>query len=93
MKDYRWKPEKNEWLKANRNICFEDAVFSIENGNLIGITKNPNQERYPDQNIFILIINSYVYLVPYSIEPEYRFLHTMIPSRKYTKIYLGGKHE
>jgi len=32
----------------------------------------------------------YVYLVPYIESPEEVFLKTIIPSRKFTKVYPGG---
>jgi len=34
-------------------------------------------------------INNYVYLVPYVENEEEIFLKTIIPSRKFTKIYFG----
>jgi hypothetical protein len=38
-----------------------------------------------------LEINDYVYYVPFIEDNEKIFLKTIIPSRKYTKKYLGGK--
>ena len=32
MKYYNWDPDKNEKLKAERNISFEEIVFHIEHG-------------------------------------------------------------
>jgi hypothetical protein len=36
-------------------------------------------------------MKEYVYLVPYVESPDVVFLKTIIPSRKFTKLYLGGK--
>ncbi len=47
--------------------------------------------KYPEQKIFVLSIDEYVYLVPYVESTEEIFLKTIIPSRKATKEYLGGR--
>jgi len=44
----------------------------------------------PHQRIFIVNIDSYAYLVPYVEDEQEYFLKTVIPSRKFTRIYLGG---
>ena len=41
----------------------------------------------------VIGINSYAYLVPYVEDEDEIFLKTIIPSRKATEIYLGGKHD
>ena len=90
MKAFNWKPEKNEWLKLNRNICFEDVVYFIEKGNILDIIENPNQKRYKGQKIYIIEINKYVFMVPYYEDNDGIYFKTIIPSRKMTKNYLGG---
>ena len=91
MKIYNWNSDKNQELNLNRGISFEKAVFYIENGGLLDDIVHPNVTDYPNQRIFILKIEDYVYLVPY-VESEYEiFLKTIIPSRKFTKIYFGDK--
>ncbi len=85
---FSWNNEKNELLKAERNVSFEEVVFYIEKGQLLDILQHPNQQKYPGQRIFIVNINDYAYLVP-SVETEREiFLKTIIPSRKATKRYL-----
>jgi hypothetical protein len=37
MKHYAWDPEKNEKLKAERGILFEESVFHIEQGDEVGV--------------------------------------------------------
>ena len=89
MKIYNWDSDKNQQLNLNRGISFEKAVFYIEHGGLLDDIVHPNVIDYPHQRIFILKIEDYVYLVPY-VESEYEiFLKTIIPSRKFTKIYFG----
>lgn len=93
MKYFSWNEEKNERLKRERNISFEEVVFHIERGDLLDIVEHPNQERYQRQRLFIVNIDDYGYLVPF-IESEVEvFLKTIIPSRKATKKYLKGKNK
>lgn len=87
MKTFRWNPQKNELLKADRGISFEDVILAIESGGLLDVVGHPNSARYPNQGVFVVAIASYVYLVPHIEEPEYVFLKTIIPSRKATRDY------
>ncbi|MBI5674316.1 MAG: BrnT family toxin [Nitrospirae bacterium] len=91
MKLINWNTEKSPKLKASRGICFEDIVFYIENGDILDDYRHPNQIRYPEQRIMVIGINNYAYLVPYVEDEEELFLKTIIPSRKTTAIYFGGK--
>lgn len=84
---YEWNSKKNEWLKEKRNISFEKVIFHLIQGDVWKISNNPNKKKYPNQKIYFVIIQEYIYLVPYKIEKEYIFLKTIIPSRKATKIY------
>ncbi|MFQ5612480.1 MAG: BrnT family toxin [Anaerolineae bacterium] len=91
MKYFSWNNEKNQLLKAERNISFEEVVFHIEKKEVLDIVEHPNQEKYKGQKMFIININNYAYLVPFVESEEGIFLKTIIPSRKATKKYLGGK--
>lgn len=90
MKIFNWNSDKNQELILDRNISFEEAIFYIENGGLLDDIIHPNKSDYPNQRIFIVRIEYYVYLVPYVETEEEVFLKTIIPSRKFTKKYLGG---
>ena len=72
-----------------RGISFEDVVYHILQGEILDDVEHPNREKYPDQRLFVLNIDQYIYLVPYVESKEEIFLKTIIPSRKATKIYLG----
>ena len=85
MKHYNWDPSKNEKLKAERNISFEEVVFHIAQGDEVDVFEHPNQERYPGQQISVVRIEGYAYLVPYVESETEIFLKTIIPSRKATK--------
>ncbi len=93
-KTIRYNLEKNELLKQQRDISFEDVILTIKNGKLLDDIKHPNKKKYPDQNIFIILIETknYVYLVPYVEDEKSIFLKTIIPSRQMNKKYNKGGH-
>ena len=93
MITYSWNKEKNLLLKETRDISFEQIVMHIEQGDLIDIIKHPNSEKYLNQKILIINVNNYIYTVPFIENANERFLKTIIPSRKFTKKYLGGQNE
>ena len=93
MKYYSWNNDKNEKLKKERGISFEDVIYYIENKKLRAILKNKNQAKYPDQKIYAVEINNYVYLVPFVETEKEILLKTIIPSRKATKKYLEANNE
>jgi hypothetical protein len=84
MKYLNWSPEKNEILKAEREISFEEVALLIESGDILGIEENP---RRSNQKIYILEIENYAFIVPYVENDDEIFLKTAFPSRKYTKKY------
>ena len=84
---YEWDPEKNKWLKRERNISFEQIIFHLSKGDVWKIVDHPDQTNYPGQKIYFVVIEDYVYLVPHIVEKKYIFLKTIIPSRKATKLY------
>lgn len=87
MKSFRWDHQKNEQLKRQRGVSFEDVVLAIEGGGLLDVVEHPNPKRYPHQAVFVVMISGYVHLVPFVEEAEYVFLKTVIPSRKATREY------
>ena len=88
MKPFRWNPEKNELLKADRGLSFEAVVVAVEADGLLDIVEHPNKARYPRRKVLIVSIDSYVHLVPFVEEADHFFLKTVIPSRKATRDYL-----
>jgi len=85
---YEWDPDKNEWLKKERNISFERVLFHLSRGDVWKIADHPDQTYYPRQKIYFIIIENYIYAVPYIVEKDHIFLKTIIPTRKATKMYL-----
>lgn len=54
---------------------FEKIVFHLSRGDVWKLADHPDQENYPGQRIYFVIVEEYV------------FLKTIIPSRKATKAY------
>jgi hypothetical protein len=93
MKNINWNTEKSLALLELRGICFEDVVFHIEKGDILDDYQHPNQQKYAGQRIMVVGIDNYAYLIPYVEDEDEIFLKTIIPSRKATERYFGGKHE
>jgi len=89
MSEFDWSDEKNEMLERTRQVCFEDVVVCIQNGDVLDVIRHPNRERYPNQNMIVLNVGGYVWLIPYVKAKGVRFLKTIIPSRKATREYLA----
>ncbi len=90
MKQISWNNGKNAKLKREKGIGFEDALFQINRGEVLDIVDNSNKRKYPNQRVFILEINEYVYYVLFVEDENEVFLITIIPSRKLKKEYLEG---
>ena len=90
---FNWDNIKNEQLKKERGVSFEQIVFLIENDCVIDILKHPNKKKYGGQRVYIVNIDNYAYVVPYEDKGEERILRTIFPSRKYTVEYLRNKGE
>lgn len=83
-----WNKEKNELLKLERGISFEEVAAVIASGEVLDIVDHTNKKKYPNQQTYIVEINHYAYLVPFVEDEQKIFLKTIIPSRKATKKYL-----
>jgi hypothetical protein len=88
MTVFQCSNEKNEWLKENQAVCFEQIVLLMEREEVLDVLEHPKQETCPGQRIAIVGINEYAYLVPYIREGEGIVLKTIIPSRKASNKYL-----
>jgi len=88
VKPYRWSPEKNAELLAERGVTFEQVVVAVEAGGLLDVLSHPNPKKYPNQRILVVTWDDYAYLVPFVEEAEHFFLKTVIPSRKATRDFL-----
>jgi uncharacterized DUF497 family protein len=87
--EYEFSAEKNQQLIKERGISFEDVVAAFADGKLLDVVVHHNSSKYPAQEIYMLDINGYVYLVPFVRKDKQTvFLKTIFPSRKMTKKYL-----
>lgn len=93
MKYFDWSEEKNQKLKEERDISFEDVLIAVEESRILDFTEHPNSDKYPYQLIMVVEINRYAYLVPIVEDKEKYFMKTIIPSRKATKYYLIDKEK
>ncbi|MBI2641695.1 toxin [Candidatus Roizmanbacteria bacterium] len=87
MKPYRFNKEKDTVLKNQRGVGFDQIIKAITNKQVLKIIEHPNKKRYPNQKIYLVILDNYVFSIPFVEEKDYFFLKTIIPSRKYTKLY------
>jgi uncharacterized DUF497 family protein len=78
-----WDNKKNDTLKQNRNICFEDVENAILQRQILDIIPHFNQKDYPHQKILIIRLNDYIHYVPFIKDDKKLFLKSIIPSRKY----------
>ncbi len=90
---FDWDVAINKKLLNERNIQFEDIVVAIENGGLIRKVKHTSTEKYSGQQLLLVIIEEYIYVVPAVPTSDGYFLKTIYKSRKYTKLLLGDKNE
>ncbi len=92
MKYFDWDEEKNQKLKKKRSVGFEDVQQAIKGGKLLDTVDHPNQMMHPNQKMFVVDIDNYIYLVPFVEDENKIFLKTIFPSRKATRKYLtrGG---
>jgi len=91
----KFNEEKNQLLKATRNISFEDVLKALQEKRLLANIKHPSQ-KHLHQQVYIIQIKEYSYAVPYilNVEKKEIFLKTIYPSRFFTKKYLkGGEYE
>ena len=74
MKIFKWNTEKNEALARERGITFEEIVQRIEFEARVIETDHPNKKKYTNQNILIVAVDGYDYLVPCVINKNEYFL-------------------
>jgi uncharacterized DUF497 family protein len=90
---FEWDPDKNDLIKRQRGISFEEIALLLGNGVLWAVTKHWNPQKYPNQRIFLIPIDDQIIAVPFVRDGEIIFLKTAFPSRKMTKLYMEEKHD
>ncbi len=89
--NFKWNIEKNKLLKKERNVCFEDVVALIYEDKILDIIKHPNAVKYPNQKIYIVLLQNYIHMVSFVKNENEIFLKTIVLSRKMNKFYNAGK--
>lgn len=87
-KSFDWDEEKNRKLIKERGISFEAVVSYIEAGAVASVVAG--RGKFSHQKQFLVVADSYIYIVPFVEDGKRVFLKTIIPSRKMTKRYLSG---
>jgi uncharacterized DUF497 family protein len=86
-----WDEEKNDILKRQRKISFEEVVEILLNKQEIALIENPVRD---GQAYYIITLNDYTHVVPAVINENNQIvLKTIFPSRKFHKIYGGKRNE
>lgn len=80
----RWDEGKNEWLKRNRGLSFQEAVL----GEFVGLVKHPVRRK---QWLYLVKVDGYVWVAPCVADGSGWFLKTLFPSRKYTRKFERGE--
>jgi len=80
----KWDPEKNARLKLERGVSFEEIIQAEP----VGVIKH---SRRTHQHLLLFLYKGYVWVVPYVHCDGGRFLKTLFPSRKYTKMLKRGE--
>jgi uncharacterized DUF497 family protein len=84
---------KNDIIFRERGVSFYQVIEIIaEKGILLNI-EHPNKEKYPNQRMFVIEINSYTYCVPYVIDGNRYFLKTIFPNRDFLYLLKEDKNE
>ena len=60
-----WAADKNHLLKRQRGVAFEDVYIGLRRGDALSIVFNHNPERYPGQDLLLIMIRDYLYAVPH----------------------------
>jgi len=85
--EIRWNEKKNELLKRERGICFEDVAAIIQAHEELDILPHPSRS---NQRILVVRLRGYVHAVPFVEEESGIFLKTMYPNRDLQTQY-GGR--
>ena len=82
----RWNSEKNELLKRERGISFEEVEAVLAAKEELDILPHPSRA---NQKILVVRIHGYIHAVPFIEDDEGIFLKTMYPNRDLHRHYGG----
>lgn len=90
MRKFIWDENKNEKIKKERGISFEEIADAIEAGFLLKGEPHHNP-KYAHQVLLHVCLNKYVYTVPSEVNEGKIKFATVYPNRKAKKLYMGEK--
>lgn len=82
----RWGEEKDRWLRRARGISFSQIAEQILDGHYLDVLENPSRA---GQDLFILPIEGYTWVVPFVVDEGTIVLKTAFPSRRFHRRYGG----
>jgi uncharacterized DUF497 family protein len=88
MKPFRWDPRKDELLKSNRGVSFEQVRDEIVEGRF-KIVRNASLV-HDEQRAYLVRLNDYVHVVPFREDEDSILLITIFPSRVWDKKFRGA---
>ena len=83
-----WDDSKNEKIKAERGISFEEIATELIAGRVVDILPHPSRL---EQRIFVVKLRDHFVMVPFVGDADGVFLKTAYVSRKARKQYGGAK--
>ena len=86
--EFEYCAEKNNKLKEERGISFEEIIYLMNNGHLLDTIQHHNKDKYAERCFYVVDVDGYIHLVPFVRNESSIFLKTIFPSRKHTKIYI-----
>ncbi|MDO8954141.1 MAG: BrnT family toxin [Gammaproteobacteria bacterium] len=90
-KEIEWDAEKNERLKSERDLSFEEIVAALLDGKLLDVVDHPSRN---NQQIIVVEVNGYAVFVPFVSDESKIFLKTAYKNSQATKKHLkGSKNE
>ena len=91
---FNFDPEKNTLLIRSRGVSFEEVIAFLNDKGPLDVFIHPNVKKYPDQKIYAVELQNYIYFVPFIKQENGQiFLKTIFPSRKAKRYYLSRQRE
>jgi hypothetical protein len=79
-KPYRWEEANDRYLRVVRHISFDEIVDALTEGPF-EIRENSSR-RHPDQQVYVVRIKGYPWVVPFEETPDAIVLKTAFPNRR-----------
>ena len=86
-----WDEGKNAHLRKRRGVSFEDILETLAEKGPLWVKEHPRPEKYPNQRLLGVLIEGYVFIVPFEETDEKIILKTIYPSRKATSALRRSK--